>query len=283
MIKHSKLKNTGILFELLVRQVTADTLSGKESKALPILKKYFGKTELGREYKLYESLIKNNNLSEGKANIVINTILENAKNLNRTILKRQKYNLIKEIKENFDIEKFFKTKLNNYKAQASIYILFEINNNPNFSSQEIDNKLTLLEHLTSKKQELNKNKQNEVIEEFNKCDKDTKILTYRILLEKFNEKYVGLGNEQKLILREFINSVDNLPKLKEFYNNKIEEQKKELTILNKSTKNQVTKIKLNEVINIMNKLSKTDKINDDNMLNLLQNCELINELRKVNG
>ena len=66
-IKHSKYKNAGLLFELLVRQITADTLSGKSSPSLDILKKSFANTELGKEYKLYETLFKNKNISEGRA------------------------------------------------------------------------------------------------------------------------------------------------------------------------------------------------------------------------
>ena len=75
-IKHSKYKNSGILFELLVRQITADTLDGKNSPARKILKEYFVKTELGREYKLYDTLSKNINLTEYKANTVLNSLLE---------------------------------------------------------------------------------------------------------------------------------------------------------------------------------------------------------------
>ena len=82
-IKHSKYKNTGILFELLVRQITADTLSGNDSKATGILKKYFVRTELGKEYKLYETLSKHKNLTEGKAEVVVNSVIESSKNLNR--------------------------------------------------------------------------------------------------------------------------------------------------------------------------------------------------------
>ena len=125
LIKHSKFKNTGILFELLVRQITADSLSGKNSEATNILKKFFSKTELGREYKLYDSLLKRTNLTEGKAEVVINTVLEGSKHLNRSALKRQKYNLINEIKKYYALEDFFKTKLPNYKAQAAIYTLIE--------------------------------------------------------------------------------------------------------------------------------------------------------------
>ena len=112
-IKHSKYKNSGILFELLVRQITADTLDGKDSKARRILREFFVKTELGREYKLYDTLSKKTNLTEAKANLVLDSILDSSKNLNRKALKRQKYNLIKEIKNHYDVNKFFKHKLPN--------------------------------------------------------------------------------------------------------------------------------------------------------------------------
>ena len=242
LIKHSKFKNTGILFELLVRQITTDTLSGKNSEALNILKKYFSKTELGREYKLYESLIKRTNLTEGKANMIINTVLENSKQLNKTALKKQKYNLIKEIKNYYNLEEFFKTKLPNYKAQAAIYTVIESQNTNAPTENIIENKLVILEHLTlsNTKKETNVNT---TIEELANEDKDTRILTYKILLEKFNSKYVDFSNNKKNILKEFINVVDNSTKLKEFYNVKINEMKLELISLNKKTKNEVTKIK----------------------------------------
>ena len=152
-IKHSKYKNSGILFELLVRQITADTLDGKDSQARRILQEYFVKTELGREYKLYETLSKNTNLSEAKANIVLTSLLESSKHLNRGLLKRQKYNLIKEIKKSYDVNKFFRHKLPNYKSQAAFYTLVEIKSNPNLNNikHEISNKITILEHLSTPK------------------------------------------------------------------------------------------------------------------------------------
>ena len=137
-IKHSKYKNSGILFELLVRQITADTLDGKDSEARRILKEYFVKTELGREYKLYDALSKNTNLTEAKANAVLSTLLEGSENLNRNSLRRQKYNLIKEIKNHYDINKFFRHKLPNYKSQAALYTLIEIKANPNLNNIVIE-------------------------------------------------------------------------------------------------------------------------------------------------
>ena len=284
LIKHSKFKNTGILFELLVRQITSDTLSGRSSEATNILKKYFSKTELGREYKLYDSLLKRTNLTEGKAEVVIGTILESAKQLNRSALKRQKYNLINEIKAHYSLEEFFKTKLPHYKSQAAIYTLIEATGGDKKQSHEqiITNKLVLLEHLTSSTKKTDKPKDS-IMEEFSQYDRDTRILTYRILLEKFNTKYSDFSSNKKSILKEFINSVDNTDKLKVFYNTKINEMKSELVSLNKKTKNQVTKIKINEVATFLVGLGKNDKVNNEHIINLLQYCDLLEELQQANG
>jgi hypothetical protein len=281
-IKHSKYKNTGILFELLVRQITADTLSGADSKATKILKKYFVKTELGREYKLYETLLKNNNITEGKAEIVINSIIESSKHLNRGALKRQKYNLIKEISNHYDLEEFFKTKLPNYKSQAALYTLLEIYNSENLSNptQIIENKLIILETLTTKP--VNKQKvKDDLLTEFQSYDKDLRILTYRVMLEKFNGKYESLNDNQKLVLKEFINSVDSTPKLREFYNTKITEIKSQLSDISEKVSDKAVQIKLTEVNKMLAPLGKTSKVDNDDLVNLLQYYALLEELSKV--
>jgi hypothetical protein len=283
-VKHSKYKNTGILFELLVRQITTDTLDGKDSPAKDILKKYFVKTELGREYKLYETLLKKTSLTETKANIVVSTLTDSSLTLNRGVIKRQKYNLISEIQKHYDLNEFFNHKLPNYKVFAAFYTLLEITNTPQAVNpiQTINNKVTILEHLTAAQIKESKVR-DEVMDEFSKADKDVRFIAYKMLLESFNTKYDDLHQNQKLILKEFITSVDNTPRLKEFYTNKIIEIKEELTSLNTKTKNEVTKIKINEIISIITPPAKNTKVTDNDLVDLLQYYDLINELETVNG
>jgi hypothetical protein len=283
-VKHSKYKNTGILFELLVRQITTDTLDGKDSPAKDILKKYFVKTELGREYKLYETLLKKTSLTETKANIVVSTLTDSSLTLNRSVIKRQKYNLISEIQKYYDLNEFFNHKLPNYKVFAAFYTLLEITNVPQAVNpvQTINNKVTILEHLTAAQIKEDRVR-DEVMDEFSKADKDVRFIAYKMLLESFNTKYDDLHQNQKLILKEFITSVDNTPRLKEFYTNKIIEIKEELTSLNAKTKNEVTKIKINEIISIITPPTKNTKVTDNDLVDLLQYYDLINELKTVNG
>ena len=282
-INHSKYKNTGILFELLIRQITNDTLDSKDSQATNILKKYFVKTELGREYKLYETLLKKTSLTETKANIITNTLLDSSKSLNRGVIKRQKYNLIKEIQNHYDLNEFFNHKLPNYKVHAAFYTLLEIFNSTNQIDPEqiINNKVTILEHLTAAQIKATKIK-DEVMSEFEKSDKDVRFIAYKMLLENFNVKYDTLHTNQKTILKEYITSVDNTSRLKEFYTSKINEIKTELADLNKRTKNKVTKIKINEIISIIVPPLKNAKITDNDLVDLLQYYDLINELETVN-
>ena len=274
--KHSKFKNTGLLFELLVRRITADTLEGKDSAAVDILRKYFLNSELGKEYKLYEQLSKYKNLTESKAELVINSLVETSSKLNRTEVRKQRYNLVREIKENYSVEKFFKVKISNYKIYAALNNLIENHTSTDVAPEVvINNKMTLLEHLSKAPVE---EKRDELMEEFNSYDKDLKMLTYRVLLEKFNEKYDDLKSAQKEVLKEFINSVDAPEKLKELYNNRIPGIKSTLEMKIKSIEDRVVKIKLQEVLKYVTPLEKNDKFSNDDVVNLLQYYELINEL-----
>jgi hypothetical protein len=283
-IKHSKYKNTGILFELLVRQVTSDTLNGGPSPALNIIKNFFVKSELGKELKLYETLTKQTKLNESRSNMLIQTLLESSNKLNKKTLKREKYNLINEIKKYYNLDEFFKTKLPNYKTQAAFYTLVEAQNSSELINpdQIVSNKYTILEHLTLGPVSQEKFK-DEVIQEFETYDRDIRLLTYKILLEKFNGKYSNLYESQKEVLKEFITSVDSTPKLRTFYNNRILQLREELAILKKSITDKAVQIKLNEVLPLIVEIEKTSPIKNSNVVDLLQYCELVEELKAANG
>lgn len=275
-IKHSKFKNTGLLFELLVRQITSDTLEGKNSTAINILKKYFVNTELGKEYKLYEQLGAYKPLSEAKAEMVINTLVESSTKLKRTEIRKQKYNLVREIKESYNVEKFFKAQVANYKVFAALNNLIENQSSEKVAPETvINNKITLLEHLTKVPVVV---QSDELLEEYKGYSKDLRILTYKILLEKFNEKYDHLTPQQKEVLREVVTAVDNTDKLKEYYNVKITEVQSLLGKKISTLKDEVLKIKITEVLKYVQPLGKTEKVTNDCIINLLQYYELLNEL-----
>lgn len=278
-LRHSKIKNTGILFELLVRQVASDTLNNSDSRAIPILKKYFSKTsELAKELNLYQTIVKEKFSKEDKANHLIDAVLEARSKLNASALSRQKYNLIKEIKNSFVLENFFNSKINNYKELAAIYKLFEftVADNP---TESVNNRYTLVEHIT--KGTVKKVEQISEIGDFIKQDKDVRLLSYKLLVDKFNDKYSGLNESQKRILREYINTVSYGPELKEFINKEVSSIRKELNNLVPKVTDKVVKIKLTEVFNLLKEISASKVVKENHILSLLRYNELIKELKKI--
>ena len=274
--KHSKYKNTGLLFELLVRQITADTMNDTNSPAITILKKYFVNTELGKEYRLYEQLGNYKNQSETKSEIIISSLLEASAKLNRSEVKKQRYNLIKEVMNKYSEEKFFKVKVNNYKIYAAFNNLVENQSNKDITPEDtIHNKLTLLEHLIKP---IATKPADTLMEEYKEYPKDVKILTHRIMLEKFNDKYEHLLPEQRNILREVVTSIDNTSKLRDFYNTKITEVREKLTHKLDTLEDKVIKIKIQEVLKYISPVEKTRTVSDENIINLLQYYELDNAL-----
>ena len=279
-VKHSKYKNTGILFELLTRQLTSDTITGNQSKSLSFLKKHFNsKTELLKEYKIYHTLATQKYSKDSQATMLIEELIKAHGRLNKSQLRREKYNLIKEIKENYDINNFFKAKISNYKIMASIFNLLE--NRKATPISIVNSKVTLLEHITEKK-EL-ESKKDVVLENYNKQDKDTRLLTYKVLLEKFNNKYSSLQDNQKTLLKEYVNSVSNSPALKSYINQEIKMVKNSLTKYSKKVKDKAVAIKLNETKGLIKPLCKKSSVHDDNVINLLNYYELVNELKTIHG
>ena len=274
--KHSKYKNTGILFELLTRQITSETISNTPPKAVGILKKFFsGDSTLLKEYQIYHALLNKRFEKDASATVLIETLNGAHSKLNKSALRRERYNLVREIKDTYNIEDFFKAKIPNYKIYASVYNLLE-NKEANPLSI-VNSKVAILEHITNKNLP-NKPKKEMVMEEYEKFDKETRALTYKMLMEKFNDKYSGLANNQRTLLKEYVYNVSNSPKLKAFLNEEINKVKAEIEALAENT-DQVTKIKLNEVKSLIKPLCKKSSVHDDNVINLLNYYELVNELK----
>jgi len=284
-IKHSKFKNTGILFELLVRQITFEVLNGdKKENAQKILKEFYNnKTELGKELRLYQMLSEEKYKSEGRAEKFIDTILEARKRINLKGLTKEKYNLVKTIQESFDINQFLSSPITNYKVMASIYKIFESQSKENYDVKDIFNsKYTIVEGLIGGEIE-NKAQliEDKTISEFKTQNKEERFLTYKVLLETFNKKHQKLNESQKSLLKNYINNVSNTSKFTEYYTQQLKEVVTQLVKQHKEVKDKVTKIKLKETINVLRKTKIGRVVSDNQVSAMMIAYELISEIKNV--
>ena len=281
-LKHSKIKNTSILFELLTRQITADVLADKTTKTVGIVKKFFNEqTELGKELQLYKILSEKKYNSTLKANQLLETVVKSRNKLSNSKLRREKYNLIKAIKENYNVDDFMNARINNYKLLASIYNIFQSETtNEQFNPEHIVNsKFTILENIAGKKQ-TSQNKET-FIAEYKQKDKDLRLLAYQILVDKFNSKYKTLDESQKKLLKNYINNISNTNSLREFVDSEIVKVKKHLKTELPKVKDDITQIKLTEVINQIDTLSKGKLVTEKQVLTLMRYYELVKEINNV--
>lgn len=279
-IKHNKLRNTYLIYEMLVRQITTDTLNNKDSKALPILKKYFNNTELAKEYKIYSSICTIKEVTEAKAIALIESAISSYKKVNRSKVKFEKYNLISEIKSNYDIDEFFKPKIDNYKVIASLFLLLEGESSEQINPSEHSKyKFTILEALSATKEDSEKD---DIFEQFSNMDKGSRALVYKIMINNFNEKYKTLDGRQKSLLKEYINNISTPDKFKIYINEEIKAVKFEIKKHSSKIEDESRKVKLEELYNILVPIEEHKKVTEDNMHNLLSYYELLKELENVN-
>lgn len=277
---HNKIKNTIILFELLTRQVTSDTMKGVDkSPALAILKNHFKPTTpLGKELVMYQTLVNESYKSEAKANMLINTVVGLRKKLKAEDLRKAKYELIREVKKHYDLLNFFNTKIQNYKLFASVYRLFE-GVSVSRATELVDSRFTVLENITRTKKKVGEDKMANLISEYKKQDEDVRLLAYQLMVDKFNTKYAKLSPKQQNILKEYIYNVSNTESLREFVLREAYSLKLELQKAAKRINDKVIKIKLAEAIVLLKKYEKTKTIKEENVLSLLLYHELLKELK----
>tara|TARA_R110002051_G_scaffold314692_1_gene392064 strand:+ start:589 stop:1452 length:864 start_codon:yes stop_codon:yes gene_type:complete len=281
-IKHSKLKNTGVLFELLVRQMTSDTLAGSEnSPALKIIKEFFGKnTTIKKELALYNSLLKEKFQTKYRCERFIDAVLTERSKLSNPTIKRQKYNIIKEIQKKYDLREFFRTKISNYKINASIYKLFEAHTNKGINNPKevIFSRDTVLEHVSK---ELKINSGEKLIKEYSKQDKSIRLLGYKILLEKFNSKYgQELNLKQVGLLKQYINNISDTKSLMEYVNKEAKSSRANILTFANRINDRITSIKLKEVSNQLKKIEKAKTIKESYLTTMMNVFELMAECKK---
>ena len=282
-IKHSKVKNTGVLFELLVRQITLEVLNGdKTENAKNIVKEFFASgTELNKELRLYDLLLKEKYNSESKAEMFVDTVSQAHAKLNEGKLVKEKYNLIKQINEKFELEQFLSSPITNYKVLASIYKVFESKKSENYDIKDIFNsKVTLIENIIARPStKTNKIEDTKLIESYKQQDKDLRLLTYKILVETFNKKYTNLDSNQKNLLKEYINNISNTSKFKDYLSVELPKIVAELKSIKAKIQDKVTTIKLSETISILEKMKMGKSISDGQVSSIMLSYELIKELK----
>lgn len=280
-LKHSKFKNTGILFELLIRQVTADILDNKDSPANKLVKKYFSEnTDLGKEQRLYQLLMEETVKTEGAANKLLDAAVSEHKKLDSNSLSRLRYELVKEMKDVYPIDDFFRSKIRNYKTYASIFKLFEGSKYDVFCDPReiVESKFTIIQGLCNDKPNSDSNI-NE-LENYAKHNEDLRLISYKLLVDRFNDKYSELNEDQKLLLKNYINNISNTNSLREYIDNQLPVIKSKISKLSKNIDDDVVKIKLKEVISQLNKVKEGRVVKDSQVSAVLMSYELIKELEK---
>ncbi len=288
-VSHSKFKNTGILFELLTRQVTADVLSGRdESPALAIIREFFQpKTELGRELQLYRHLMEATKLSEPKALKFIDLVLHERRRLSEVKLSKQKYALINQIREVYPLKEFLSSKIGQYKLYASVYKTFMAEAHPQnvdaSSFRDVTNsRFTIVEHMASDLVPVKK-PPTDLIETFSRQEEDLRLLSYKILVDRFNEKYQGLDERQQTLLREYINNISNTNSLREYINREVPIVRGEIEKRMFLVDDRVTIIKLDEVIKQLNTIKKGKTVRDNQVTALLIAYEIVKGIDEAKG
>lgn len=273
--KHKKIKNTGLLYELLIRQMTSDVLKGESPKSVSLIKKYFRNgSPLKEELNLYNTLYNMKEKDSFYVMKIIDAAVKSRKTIDTKNLDKLKYNLVREIKDLFEKDIFLKTQIDNYKLYASIYNIFE-NKEIDNPSLYLKNKLLIANHIMSDSTEVSAEKQDFM----ESVDPELRSLTFKLLTEKFNSKWSStLDKYQKEILRHFIfNSVDN-EDTKKFISEHTGRIKSKLSKKLNETTDMVIKIKLKEILTLLPTIESSAFITENHYLSLIRYYELAKEL-----
>lgn len=271
-IKHNKLRNTGILFEILCKHMTHEILNPKHKQsAIKIIKKHFNKdSNLLAELKLYQQLCLVG--VDVPVTELLNLSIKGKQRLDSKKIETEKYHLIKSIKESYDQDTFFKHRVSNYKLLASIYNVFE--HQPQIDpTAYLQNKKTIIESLLTQPEKYTT--EQSILSE----SRDVQKLTGQILLEKFNDKYKVLSNKQRTLLGKYVNSDVDSPEFKDYIITECNNISKKLTQSISKMTDPIKQIKLTEVNNLIQYIVTSDVIKDEHLNSMLKYYELLEEIK----
>ena len=280
-LKHSKYKNTGILFELLVRQITADVLDGNmDSPANALLKTHFSEnTSLGKEQRLYQLLIEETTNDQRRAESLLKAATRNYKKLPAKDLAAARYELVREIKETYPINDLFRAKIKNYKTYASIFKLFESHNPSVYCepTEIVESTDTIIKNLCSTATDKN---ETVAVNDYEKQNEDLRLIAYKLLVDNFNKKYSTLDESQQTLLKNYINNISNTNSLREYVDAQVPLIKDDIEKYSEFVNDDVVKIKLKEVVSQLDKTTEGKVVKDSQVSTLLMSYELVKELKR---
>ena len=275
-LKHSKIKNTGLLFEVLSRKFSEEVISNSKPKAINLLKKYFHNSEIAKEYNLYKVILGSNSLNESQANLRFDIIKESYSKIDKEKLSKEKYNLIREVKDLYsNSEDIFKFRVENYNVLAATNNLLESFNSTKYVEPSflLKNKSTILEHLIT----VPKTESSQILESFTTLPKSEQQMVFDLMVEKFNKKFKVLTESQKAVLKEYI-SQNNSPKFTEYISERFDEVVLKLKLKEALIEDVETKALLKETISTIKPFGKNYNIKNDDVVKLLNCYSLVDEL-----
>ena len=283
-IKHSKFKNTYLIYEFLVRQTLTDLLGGQkleECRAFEIIRNNFSKGVLKEELLLYQALVNNTINNKNTVDYLIKECLERQKTLPHNDLRRAKYNLIGEIKKHYDINKLFSTEIPDYAEAGAVYMMFEANKKSNVL-KKAKFMGVISENVMKPKDDKKSTKLFECIKE---APQDERELAYKILVNSFNKNFTTALNEnQKKYMKDYIYSntnesgwvQDHISSLK----GTIKKSQKKLI---GNTDDKVLSLKLDECVKKLNAISEKKIFNDEDHEKILNMYKLSDLLERYGG
>jgi len=275
---HNKKRNVGIIYEQLCRKVSECLIEGNKEQAeiaLEILKEHFKKgTELYKEFRLFNSLVKTTVSSDSVATRIIEKAQEAASDHDSSRLNREKSLLIKEINHKIKDDSFYHTRVPEYRTYATIQTLL---NNWRSGADDIGQtaefEQKICEWLTSEK--LVENIDTHKTHDVNK-------LTVKIMRESFNKKYKDeLTASQRNLVKNFVFTQQSATH--DEITSVLSEQKKSAETLissyKKSCENTFIKKKIPTIEEAIQTLDPTNHT-DDNVAKFLTIMGLCEELQE---